>query len=68
MPVLDERGVRNLLDTAQAHGVCRECGQRTAMDYCRSHDQFYWIHQKGCGMYEDHGGCRLTIVPFVEVR
>jgi hypothetical protein len=39
------------------------------MDYCRTCDEFYWIHQPGCAMYEPkHEGHRLTIVPFVEVR
>jgi hypothetical protein len=69
MPLLDERQIEELLQLAHVHGVCRECGQRTAYDYCRTCDEFYWIHKPGCLMYEPkHYGHRLTIVPFVEDR
>jgi hypothetical protein len=69
MPLLDDTGVENLLALAMIHRRCDECGQPTAMDYCRSCDDFYWIHAPGCRMYEDkHFGHRLTIVPFVELR
>jgi hypothetical protein len=58
-----------LLAIAAIHGVCNECGRRTAQDYCRTCDEFYWLHAPGCLMYEDkHFGHRLTIVPFVEER
>jgi hypothetical protein len=68
MPLLDRTEVRRLLDLAQIHGTCNECGLRTAMDYCRSCDEFYWLHAPGCRMFEDHYGHRLYLVPFVEVR
>jgi len=69
MPLLDDTGVENLLALATTHRHCNECGQRTAMDYCRSCDEFYWLHARGCAMFEDkHYGHRLTIVPFVEDR
>ena len=69
MPSLLDSHVRNLLDLAEHHGICNECFQRTAMDYCRSCDEFYWLHAEGCLMYESkHYGHRLTIVPYVEDR
>lgn len=69
MPILDEAHVRQLLDMAEVHGVCNECFRRTAMDYCRTCDEFYWLHAPGCLMFTNkHYGHRLTIVPFVEVR
>jgi hypothetical protein len=69
MPLLSLEGVLELLAAARAHRNCGECGQRTALDYCRSCDEFYWIHAPGCDMYEaKHYGHRLTIVPFVEDR
>jgi hypothetical protein len=69
MPFLENAQVADLLDAARCHGRCGECGQQTAFDYCRSCDEFYWIHQPGCMMHEEkHHGHRLTIVPFVEDR
>jgi hypothetical protein len=69
MPILDEAHVKQLLALAGIHGVCNECGQKTAMDYCRTCDEFYWLHRRGCMMYcAKHFGHRLTIVPFVEDR
>lgn len=68
MPLLDRDHQRELLDLAAICSTCRECGQRTAEDYCRTCDEFYWLHARGCRMYADHGGHRLTIVPFVEER
>lgn len=68
MPLLSEHEVTELLALAEIHGDCRECGQRTAKDYCRSCDEFYWVHRPGCRMYDCHDGHRLTIVPFVEDR
>ena len=69
MPLLDRDQVADLLALAKIHRQCEACGQHTAMDYCRSCDEFYWLHQPGCLMYEEkHFGHRLTIVPFVEVR
>lgn len=68
MPFLEMAQVQDLLDLARVHGECSECGHQTAMDYDRTMDEFYWIHQPGCPMYEDRGGHRLTIVPFVEDR
>jgi hypothetical protein len=69
MPLLDIAHQRELLDLAAVCSTCRECGQQTAQDYCRTCDEFYWIHRPGCAMYEPaHFGHRLTIVPFVEAR
>lgn len=69
VPLLDDYDVARLLKLAVIHRACGECGQHAALDYCRSCDEFYWIHQPGCRMYEEkHFGHRLTIVPFVEVR
>jgi hypothetical protein len=69
MPLLDDRHVEKLIVLARLHRPCGECGQPTGMDYCRSCDEFYWLHAPGCRMYEvKHHGHRLTIVPFVEDR
>jgi len=69
VPFLEAQHVQELLALARLHRACGRCGQVAAYDYCRSCDEFYWIHQPGCHMYEEkHGGHRLTIVPFVEVR
>lgn len=69
MPFLDEGKVHNLLTLAAFHRHCGECGHFAAYDYCRSCDEFYWLHRPGCRMYETkHFGHRLTIVPFVEDR
>jgi hypothetical protein len=68
MPLLDDAKVENLLAMASIHRPCNECGQHAAMDYCRSCDEFYWIHAPGCVLHADHYGHRLTIVPFVENR
>jgi hypothetical protein len=69
MPFADAAHVAELLEIATMHGPCCACGQYTAMDYCRSCDEFYWIHQPGCRLYEaKHFSHRLTIVPFVEGR
>lgn len=47
------------------------CGA-SVLDYCRSCDEFYWVHPaSGCqtGLHDKtHYGHRLTIVPFVEER
>lgn len=48
------------------------CGA-TVLDYCRTCDEFYWLHPApgcNCGLHSDenHDGHRLTIVPFVEDR
>ena len=66
MPLLSDTEVHRLLALARIHRPCNECGHRTAQDYCRSCDVFYWLHAPGCDMHEDHGGHRLTVVPFVE--
>jgi hypothetical protein len=69
MPLLSIEQLEDLLEIAALHRRCGECGQPTAMDYCRSCDEFYWIHQPGCAMHEDkHHGHRLYIVPYVEDR
>ena len=68
MPLLNHGQTRELLSAAHLHRDCEECGQRTALDYCRTCDEFYWVHRPGCAMYHDHQGHRLTLVPFVEVR
>ena len=69
MPFLDDREVERLIRVAVIHRNCGECGWFAVYDYCRSCDEFYWIHAPGCRMHEDkHYGHRLTIIPFVEVR
>jgi hypothetical protein len=69
MPFLADEQVQDLLHLAAIHRPCGECGQFTAQDYCRSCDEFYWVHAPSCRMYEPkHGGHRLTIFPFVEVK
>ncbi len=68
MPLLDDQHVEELLALAVLHRDCGECRERTAMDYCRTCDAFYWLHAPGCSMHEPHLGHRLTIVPFVEIR
>ena len=69
MPFLSDEQVEHQLTLAVIHRHCFECGHHTAQDYCRTCDEFYWIHQPGCAMYaEKHQGHRLTIVPFVEDR
>jgi hypothetical protein len=69
MPLLDDQHVQELLKLAEHHRECGECGHFAAHDYCRSCDEFYWLHAPGCRMYETkHFGHRLTIVPFVEDR
>jgi hypothetical protein len=69
MPLLDPSYVAEMLVLATLHRDCNECGQHAAQDYCRSCDEFYWVHAPGCCMYEEkHFGHRLTLVPYVEVR
>jgi hypothetical protein len=69
MPFLSDTQVEELLALAAIHRACGECGHHTAQDYCRTCDEFYWIHAPGCRMYEaKHHGHRLTIVPFTEDR
>jgi hypothetical protein len=69
MPFLSDEMVADLLERAQFNAPCVECRQATAYDYCRSCDEFYWIHAAGCQRREaKHDGHRLTIVPFVERR
>jgi hypothetical protein len=68
MPLLNNASVDALVELAHMHRECGECGHHTAFDYCRSCDQYYWVHQPGCRMHEDHGGHRLYLIPFVEVR
>ena len=68
MPLLSETHARELLAIAYIHRPCNECGRHAAQDYCRTCDEFYWLHAPGCVMYDDHNGHRLTIVPFVETR
>lgn len=69
MPLLSLQQAQELLELAKIHGVCNECFHRTAMDYCRTCDEFYWIHRRGCAMFTDkHYGHRLTICPYTEER
>lgn len=69
MPLLDENEARYLLGYAAA-GVAQSCCEQTlAKDYCRTCDEFYFLHAPGCPRREDkHHGHRLTIIPFVEMR
>lgn len=69
MPLLSDRMKEHLLAVTRIHRRCGDCGHHPAYDYCRTCDEFYWVHQPGCPMYEDkHHGHRLSLVPFVEVR
>jgi hypothetical protein len=69
MPILEPEHIDHLIALAGLHRTCGECGHKVAMDYCRTCDEFYWIHLPGCRMYEEeHFGHRLTIVPFVHER
>jgi hypothetical protein len=69
MPLLDAYQIAELLELAQAHRYCEDCGKFTAMDYCRTCDDFYWLHLPGCGKHRnEHYGHRLTVVPSVEER
>jgi hypothetical protein len=70
MPLLEAGYVQGMIEDARStrhRRDCAECHARVARDYCRSCDEFYWIHAPGCSMYDDHFGHRLTIVPFVEM-
>jgi hypothetical protein len=52
---------------AELEEPCRECGQHIVLDYCRTCDDFYWIHQPDCSLNgAHHEGHMLTLVPFVE--
>jgi hypothetical protein len=70
MPVLDDESQRMLLIDAGFARIECGCGRIPARDYCRSCDEFYWIHAPGCkrGEKGKHDGHRLTIVPFVDCR
>lgn len=69
MPLLDETHVQGLLWQARLHHHCDYCGHFAAFDYCRTCDEFYWLHEPGCLLgSSEHHGHRLTIVPFVEER
>lgn len=78
MPFLDDRQVQELLREAGDQRMLHAVGLPGtfppccpgAKDYCRSCDEFYWLHLPDCPRYEGdkHGGHRLTIVPFVEER
>jgi hypothetical protein len=67
MPLLDNSQIDELVALAHLHGYCGECGHHTAQDYCRTCDEFYWIHAPGCLLFtSQHYGHRLQLVPFVE--
>jgi hypothetical protein len=68
MPLLNNLMVSNLLTLAHIHRQCNECRHDVAQDYCRTCDEWYWIHAPGCTMYANHDGHRLYLIPFVEVR
>lgn len=69
MPLLSIEHVEDLIRVAKLHRRCEECGHHTAMDYCRTCDDFFHHHLPGCSRYEpEHNGHRLYLVPFVEVR
>lgn len=79
MPILSEEMQQELLERAltaaqvltEPGPLRHDCGA-TVLDYCRSCDEFYWVHPaSGCTTWhhdELHYGHRLTIVPFVEDR
>lgn len=71
MPALDEEGVQRLLGRPTYNCICGVA----KLDYCRTCDQFYWVHRPGCNsrlglsvIDKPHDGHRLTLVPFVEDR
>jgi hypothetical protein len=67
MPLLGPENIQELLALAALRIQCEDCGHQMACDYCRSCDEFYWLHRPDCAMYEiKHFGHRLTIVPYVE--
>lgn len=69
MPLLSDEQAAELRAFAISYAKCPLCGHLTAIDYCRSCDEFYAIHAPGCPTYHHkHSGHRLTIVPFVEDR
>lgn len=69
MPLLSNEQAAELRAFAISYAKCPLCGHLTAIDYCRSCDEFYAIHAPDCPSYRHkHSGHRLTIVPFVEVR
>ncbi|HXA24435.1 MAG TPA: hypothetical protein VNW90_19280 [Acetobacteraceae bacterium] len=73
MPFLEDRQVAELLSMACSFSGfgwhMPGCDCHVAKDYCRSCDEFYWLHLPGCSYETDkHHGHRLTIVPFVEER
>jgi hypothetical protein len=68
MPLLDTEIIGGLLAIARGQRAPCACGGAFTYDYCRSCDEYYWLHSPGCTLYEPkHHGHRLTIVPFVEV-
>jgi len=67
MPLLAPEHVARLLGVAQApNEECPACG-RVAPDYCRTCDEFYWIHWRGCpnDETEPHYGHRVYLIPYV---
>ena len=70
MPLLSFDYVQELLDLAQVHRRCGECGWHAAYDYCRTCDEFFWHHAPGCTMFawerNGHYGHRTHLTPFVE--
>lgn len=68
MPLLDDAESARLLALAKIHRPCDSCGRHTALDYCRTCDEFFWHHWPGCMVYADHDGHRTVLTPFVEAR
>jgi hypothetical protein len=69
MPVLDDAGIAELLALAHTRRRCVRCGHHPAMDYCRTCDEYFWIHAPGCFLYApEHHGHPSYLIPFVEER
>ena len=69
MPLLSAECVQDLLDYAYASSSVSRGSCSNARDYCRTCDEFYFLHDPDCEEYvSKHHGHRLTIIPFVEER
>jgi hypothetical protein len=76
MPLLGLEMNAELLRAAQTeywHGLsvyaCLNCRHHIVKDYCRTCDEFYFIHGPDCRWREwKHDGHRTALTPFVEAR
>jgi len=72
MPLLSEEEQNNLIREAKAPSftfTCTYCLRSVVKDYCRTCDEFYYLHAANCSWVDKpHDGHRLTVVPFIEDR